>query len=129
MRVLRDFIDLVENEYGIGGVCFLNAFDDSTRHGANICTTVSTDFSYDERPMGGRFWAKYDASRSDAIILVDKKSGHVIFGKIDLTADEVGALPSLKLLQGFQSAGEGHLEMTFRGDVFSREEVSGEPAK
>lgn len=92
-------------------------------------STVSTDFSYDERPMGGRFWAKYDASRSDVIVLVDKKSGHVVYGKIDLTADEVGALPSVKLLQGFQSAGEGHLEMTLRGDVFSREELSGEPAK
>lgn len=92
-------------------------------------STVSTDFSYDERPMGGRFWAKYDTSRSDVIVLVDKKSGHVVYGKIDLTADEVGALPSLKLLQGFQSAGEGHLEMKFRGDVFSRDELSGKPVK
>ena len=90
---------------------------------------VSTDFAYDERPMGGRFWAKYDDSHSSVTILVDKKSGHVVFGKIDLMADEVGALPSLKLLEGFQSSGEGHLEMEFRGDVFSLDELSGGPVK
>ena len=90
---------------------------------------VSSDFSYDERPMGGRFWARYDASTSNIIILVDKKSGPVVYGKIRLHADEVGALPSLSLMRGFKAAGNGTLTLTFCGDVFPAEELAGSPAK
>lgn len=92
-------------------------------------STVSTDFSYDERPMGGRFWAKYDAGRSNITILVDKKSGHVVFSEMYLKGSDVGALPSLKLLQGYKSAGEGSLKLTFKGDVFSAKELAGEIGK
>lgn len=90
---------------------------------------VSSEFSYDERPMGGRFWARYDASTSKVVILVDKKSGHVVYGQMRLHADEVGALPSLKLMRGFKAAGNGTLTLTFCGDVFSAEELAGVPAK
>lgn len=92
-------------------------------------SAVSTDFSYDERPMGGRFWASYDAKRSNIVILVDIKSGHVVYGKVNLRADKVGALPSLKLLRGFQSAGEGSLILTLQGDVFSAAELAGGTAE
>jgi hypothetical protein len=85
---------------------------------------VSTDLVYDERPVGGRFWAKYDRSRSDIFILVDKKSGHVVFSKMDLRADDVGALPMLALLDGFKSAGRGSLQLTFTGDVFNLKELA-----
>ena len=78
---------------------------------------VSTDLVYDERPIGGRFWAKYDRSRSSIVVLVDKASGHMVYGKMDLNADEVGALPSLSLLDGFKSAGRGSLQLTFTGEV------------
>ena len=78
---------------------------------------VSTDLVYDERPIGGRFWAKYDRSSSSIAILIDKASGHMVYGKMDLNADDVGALPSLSLLDGFKSAGRGSLQLTFTGEV------------
>ncbi len=84
--------------------------------------TVSTDLVYDERPMGGRFWAKYDSSKSDIYMLVDKASGHLVFGKLELYADEVGALPSISLLDGFKSAGEASLDLTITGEVVNLEE-------
>lgn len=84
--------------------------------------TVSTDLVYDERPMGGRFWAKYDSGKSDIYMLVDKASGHLVFGKMNLNADEVGALPSLSLLDGFKSAGEASLDLTITGEVVNLDE-------
>lgn len=78
---------------------------------------VSTDLVYDERPIGGRFWAKYDRGRSSIVVLVDKESGHMVYGRMDLNADEVGALPQLSLLDGFKSAGRGSLQLTFTGEV------------
>lgn len=84
--------------------------------------TVSTDLVYDERPMGGRFWAKYDSSKSDIYMLVDKVSGHLVFGQLKLNADEVGALPSLSLLDGFKSAGEASLDLTIAGEVVNLDE-------
>lgn len=90
---------------------------------------VTTDFSYDERPMGGRFWAKYDSSNSNVLILVDKNSGHVVYGQMRLYADKVGALPSLKLMRGFRAAGDGSLTLTVCGDVFSAAELAGEVGK
>ena len=79
--------------------------------------TVSTDLVYDERLIGGRFWAKYDSGKSDIYVLVDKVSGHVVNGKLSLIADEVGALPSLPLLDGFKSAGHASLDLTINGEV------------
>ncbi len=79
--------------------------------------TVSTDLTYDERVVGGRFWAKYDSNKSDIYILVDKASGHVVNGRLSLIADEVGALPSLPLLDGFKSAGQASLDLTIRGEI------------
>ena len=84
--------------------------------------TVSTDLVYDERPMGGRFWAKYDSGKSDIYMLVDKASGHLVFGKMNLNADEVGALPSLSLLDGFKSAGEASLDLTITGEIVNLDE-------
>ena len=84
--------------------------------------TVSTDLVYDERPMGGRFWAKYDSGKSDIYMLVDKASGHLVFGKMNLNADEVGALPSLSLLDGFKSAGEASLDLTITGEIVNLNE-------
>ena len=78
---------------------------------------VSTDLTYDEREVGGRFWAKYDSGKSDIYVLVDKASGHVVNGRLSLIADEVGALPSLSLLDGFKSAGQASLDLTFRGEI------------
>ena len=86
---------------------------------------VSTDLVYDERPIGGRFWAKYDRGNSNIFVLVDKASGHVVYSKMDLNADDVGALPSLALLDGFKAAGRGTLQLTFTGEVFTLEELSG----
>ena len=83
---------------------------------------VSTDLVYDERPMGGRFWAKYDSGKSDIYMLIDKASGHLVFGKMKLNADEVGALPSLSLLDGFKSAGEASLDLTITGEVVNLNE-------
>lgn len=85
-------------------------------------TTVSTDLVYDERVIGGRFWAKYDNTKSDVYVLVDKASGHVVNGRLNFTADEVGALPSIPLLDGFKSAGRASLELTVRGEVASLKE-------
>ena len=72
--------------------------------------------------MGGRFWAKYDCDKSDIYMLIDKESGHLVFGKMKLNADEVGALPSLSLLDGFKSAGEASLELTITGEVVNLNE-------
>ena len=83
---------------------------------------VSTDLVYDERPMGGRFWAKYDSGKSDIFMLVDKVSGHLVFGEMKLNADEVGALPSLSLLDGFKSAGEASLDLTIKGEIVNLDE-------
>lgn len=86
-------------------------------HGKVDGSMVSTDLVYDERPVGGRFWAKYDSGKSDVFMLVDKKSGHVVYGRMDLNADDVGALPSLSLLDGFRAAGRGSLQLTLTGEV------------
>lgn len=87
---------------------------------------VSTDLVYDERPVGGRFWAKYERNKSDIFILVDKESGHVVYSKTRLVSDDVGALPMLALLDGFKAAGKGTLELTFTGEVYTLEELAGD---
>lgn len=85
---------------------------------------VSTDLVYDERPVGGRFWAKYDSGKSDIFFLVDKESGHVVYGKMDLNADDTGALPSLSLLDGFKAAGRGSLQLTLTGEVVNLDDFA-----
>lgn len=98
-------------------------------HGTVNGADVVTDLKYDERKVGGRFSAKYDRSRSDIFVLVDKKSGHVVYSEIKLFADDVEALPMLKLLEGFKASGAGELNMKFYGDIFSRDEFSAQRAK
>ena len=94
------------------------------QHGAVGGADVATDLKYDERKVGGRFSAKYDGTRSDIFFLVDKKTGHVVYSEIKLFADDVEALPLLKLLEGFKASGGGELIMRFYGDVFFREEFA-----
>lgn len=99
------------------------------RRGTVNGATVATDLKYDEKPVGGRFSARYDDDRSEIWVLVDKKSGHVVFAEIELFADNVEALPMLSLTDGFKATGKANLTMTFRGDVFSREELGRDPTE
>lgn len=80
-------------------------------------TEVTSDFEYDETQIGGRFKAKYD-STSETELLVDMASGHILFARVILKANDVEVLPSLTLLQGFKGNGRGSLRIDFSADVY-----------
>ena len=45
MRILRHFVNLVENEYGIRGTCLLDVLDDTAGHCSDVGATMAANLS------------------------------------------------------------------------------------
>lgn len=80
---------------------------------------IDTDFMYDENLNSavGRFKAKYDPAKSSGYLILDKRSGHLLYTKIRAQSTSIEAMPDMPLTKGLAVEGEGVFTVEYMASI------------